>query len=320
MDLCESTAESRRPAPAWTRALLPALVVLLMGGSVQAESPTISGMWVWSADAYRTTGQQVRLLTFCRDHHFNHLDVHVRMEAQETRARLTDEKELAELLLRAAEAKVTVSALRGSQKMFLEENHPRTLRELQVIVDFNQRLPAGARFLGIKYDVEPQTLTEWRSGGLVREKIMRDYLECLAKLRHALKSGTASGCELKLSADIPFWWDKEDLRLKFQDRIKPLSQHVQDLTDSVTLMSYRRDAGLVKLLVDGERAYAAQLGKSVLPALLHSKAASPDESSLSFHGLPAAEYERVRNELEQWAASRPGIGGVMHHHYGSLNP
>jgi hypothetical protein len=203
--------------------------------------------------------------------------------------------------------------------MFFEGNYARTLRELRAIVEFNNGLPAGSRFAGIKYDVEPHTLEEWRHGGGMREKIMRDYLGCLSRIRRAIECDAPKDSRLQLAVDIPFWWGKEELKIEYQGQKRPFSHHIQDLTDSVTLMSYRRDAEVVKQLVEDDRAYAARTGKLVLAALLHSKAASPNESSLSFYGLPAAEYLRVRHELEQWASSRPGIGGVMHHHYGSLS-
>ncbi len=324
MDHCGTHSDSSKPTLAGFFALGLASALLLASGSNRAAGESaagcaISGMWVWSADAYKTTEQQTRLLKFCRDQHFNHLDVHVRTDEQADRVRLTDEAAMAELLKRAAEAKVSVSALRGSQKMFFEENYPRTLRELQAIIDFNNRLPAGARFAGLKYDVEPQTLAEWRNGGSIREKIMRDYLRCLARIKETLEHGAPTGSRMQLSADIPFWWGKEELRIDYQGQTRPFSHHVQDLTDSVTLMSYRRDSKLVKQLVENERAYAVRLGKTVLPSLLHSKSANPAESSLSFYGLPTAEYLRVRQELEGWASNQPGIGGIMHHHYGSLS-
>lgn len=342
MHLCESEAGPSRPLLAGIQqlcgrrapsvaasggfgvfALGVALALLLAGGPVRGQSEPvpghrISGMWVWSAEAYKTDEAQTRLLKFCRRHQFNHLDVHVRIDEQDGRTSLTEQKELAELLARAAEAKVSVCALRGSQRMFFESSYSRTLRELGAILEFNRRLPAGSRLAGIKYDVEPQTLAEWRDGGPNRERIMRDYLGCLAKIKAALEAGAPKGSKLELSVDIPFWWDKEELKLEYSGQTKLFSQQVQDLTDSITVMSYRRDAAAVKQLVQNEKEYATRTGKRVLPGLLHSKAADPNEAFLSFYGLPTAEYLRVRGELEQWASGQPGIGGVMHHHYGSL--
>jgi hypothetical protein len=147
---------------------------------------------------------------------------------------------------------------------------------------------------------------------------MRDYLQCLAKIKAALDDAAAAGTRMDLSVDIPFWWDKEELRVEYGGRSKPFSEQVQDLTDSVTLMSYRRDPGQIKQLVKTEREYAARIGKTVMAGLLQSKASNPAEASLSFHGLPTAEYVRVRRELEAWAVCQPGMGGVMHHHYASL--
>jgi hypothetical protein len=222
------------------------------------------------------------------------------------------------LLARAAESNISVCALRGSQTMFFEKNYPRTLRELGAIVEFNNRLPAGSRLKGIKYDVEPQTLEEWRRGGAEREKIMRDYLGCLVKLREALAAGTPERTRMELSVDIPFWWNREDLKIEFEGRTRLFSQQVQELTDSVTLMSYRRDPEAIKQLVESAKDYAARIGKRVCASLLHSQARNPAEAALSFYGLPTSEYVRARGELEKSALEQPGMGGVMHHHYGSL--
>lgn len=291
----------------------------VLGRGETASNSIISGMWVWATESYQTGAERSHLIKFCQDHQFNHLDVHFRDEQEGGRVELTDQKELAELAKLAGKENVSISALRGSQTMFFETNHARTLRELEAIIEFNNRLPQGSRLKGIKYDVEPQTLNEWRQGGPVREKIMRDYLLCLGKIHKALEHSGTKSSRMDLTVDVPFWWDKEDLAIEFDGHKKLFSQHVQDLTDSVTLMSYRRDPEVVKEIVKHWGEYAAKIDKKVLPSLLHSRARDPAESAISFYGLPTSEYLRVRRELETWAATQPGIGGIMHHHYTSLN-
>ena len=93
------------------------------------------------------------------------------------------------------------------------KNQARTLRELALILDFNRRQPAGARFSGIKYDVEPQTLEEWRRGGAIRKMIMLDYLQCLASIHQTLATNDSSGGRMQLAVDIPFWWNKLELKI-----------------------------------------------------------------------------------------------------------
>ena len=298
------------------------LLVAAPGGRGQGATPAkgkISGMWVWSDDSYRTAEQRARLIQFCREHQFNHIDVSVEVRKAGGGLAVADPEELTDLLARAAAAEISVSALRGSQRMFGETNWERTLGELQAVIDFNNRLPVKARLAGVKYDVEPHTTSEWREGGALRLAIMQDYLGCLVKMNDLLAAGAKGGRKLQLTVDIPFWWNKADLAVAFNGRTKPFSEHIQDLTDSLTLMSYRRDPAEVKKLVESERLYAVKIGKQVLPGLLHSQAKDPAEAALSFHGLPVADYLRARRELEGWASDEPGIGGVMHHHYGSLS-
>jgi len=49
------------------------------------------------------------------------------------------------------------------------------------------------------------------------------------------------------------WWDKDRFALEFEGKRKPFNEHVQDLTDFITIMSYRRSSQKVLDCVESER-------------------------------------------------------------------
>jgi hypothetical protein len=281
---------------------------------VEAAPPEmIRGMWVWPSSAFATAEARERLLRFCDQHGFNRLDVHLGMRREGARSFLKTPEELQALLCGASERGVTVAALRGDSRMFFARNHARALQDLEALIEFNLRQPDDARLVGLKYDVEPYLLDEWRAGGESRLKVVGDYLEGLAKVRRLLAEKSP---EMTLAVDIPFWWDKEELTVEFGGKRQRLHAHVQDLTDYVALMSYQTKASTVQRYVAEETAYAARVGKFILAGLNTRKLTK--DAHTSFHGRPVEEFRAVKADLERSFKGRPGAGGLMIHHYGSL--
>ena len=68
---------------------------------------------------------------------------------------------------------------------------------------------------------------------------MHDYLAFLRKARLVLNEETPY---MLLGADTPFWWDRDEFVTEFEGRSQHFSEHVQDLTDFIVIMSYWRDA------------------------------------------------------------------------------
>jgi hypothetical protein len=218
-----------------------------------------------------------------------------------------------ELIALAGEHNITVAALRGNPKMFFSENHERTLRELRAIVTFSETLPRDALFKGIKYDVEPYCTKEWKAGRTPPYPMMHDYLSFLRKARAVLEEEAP---HLWLAADTPFWWDKDGFALEFGGKRKRFNEHVQDLTDFITVMSYRRSSRKVLDCVENERRYARGIKKVIFPSLETVKL--KQEAHVSFWDVPNEEFWKVVPELLEAAERDPAIGGVMLHCYRSL--
>ncbi len=281
--------------------------------SPNAEPAKGLGMWVWDSSAFSTPEARQQLVDFCVKYRIRHLDVQVKMSRESDPPILRDAEALKDLILLAGHHHITTAALRGHPKMFFSKNHERTLRELRAIIAFNETLPEETQFRGIKYDVEPYCAKDWKAEGTTLEGAMRDYLTFLLKARSVLRKEAP---RLWLAADVPFWWDKDELALEFEGEKKRYNEHVQDLTDFVVIMSYRRSAREVLNCVEGERKYAKRICKLVYPSLETIKL--EQDSHISFWGLPSEELWKVVPQLMEVAEGDPAIGGVMIHCYRGL--
>ena len=104
--------------------------------------------------------------------------------------------------------------------------------------------------------------------------------------------------------------------LKFEGEKHRFSEHVQDLTDFIVIMSYWRSVQRVLACVEGERIYAARIKKVVYPALETLQLKHTPQHSL--WGVPTEEFWKVVNQLQEAAREDPALGGVMLHSYRGL--
>jgi hypothetical protein len=281
--------------------------------SSNAEQRKGLGMWVWSNSSFLTEEARQQLVQFCVEHRITHLDVHTKMTHDSNKPILKNAEAFKDLIVLAGQHKITTAALRGNPRMFFSENHERTLRELRAIVAFSETLPQDTLFKGIKYDVEPYCTREWKAGGTPLYPMMHDYLTLLRKARCVLDKEAP---HLWLAADTPFWWDKDRFVLEFEGKRKRFNEHVQDLTDSITIMSYRCSSRKVLECVEDERRYAQRIKKVIFPSL--ETVQLTQDPHVSFWGKPNEEFWKVLPELLEAAERDPAIGGVMVHCYRGL--
>ncbi len=284
-----------------------------MPRSLNAEQRKGLGMWVWSSSSFSTQEARQQLVQFCVKYHLTHLDVHIRMTNDSNKPVLKDAEAFKDLIALAGQHSITTAALRGNPKMFFSENHERTLRELRAIVAFSETLPQETLFRGIKYDVEPYCTKEWKARRTPVYPILHDYLTLLNKARSVLNKEAP---HLWLAVDTPFWWDKDKFALEFEGKRKRFNEHVQDLTDYVTIMSYRRSSRKVLDCVEDERRYAQRIKKVIFPSVETVKL--KQDPYVSFWDVPNEEFWKVVPELMEAAERDPAIGGVMIHCYRSL--
>ncbi len=179
-----------------------------------------------------------------------------------------------------------VYALDGFKDYALAEHHAAVLATVDNVIRYNEGSLPPERFSGIHHDIEPYLLPGFN--GPRREEIATEYLElvaaCARRARHA---------GLEYAVDMPFWYDApgdytyEPVEVEFGGARKPLSQHLIDLADGVTVMDYRTATfgadGTVRH-AEGELDYAAARGKRVLIGL--ETAPLPDEELFDFVGMP----------------------------------
>jgi len=287
--------------------------ILAMPMHLSAASAKGLGTWVWSYSAFSTDEARQQLVRFCVEHQIGHIDIYIRMSGNGDKPMLQHAEALRTLILLAGRHGITTAGLRGNPRMFFLENHEQTLQELGAIITFYETLPANNLFKGITYDVEPYLTEEWRAGGESRKTVMLDYLTFLSKARDLLKKKAPY---LWFAADTPFWWDKDALVIEYEGETKRFSEHVQDLTDFVVIMSYRCTVRKVLDCVKNERRYAKEVNKLIFPSL--ETVRLKQDQHISFWGLPSRDLLGVVSQLLDAERADPAMGGVMIHCYRGL--
>jgi hypothetical protein len=288
-------------------------IALALPTSLWAAPSKRIGMWVWSESFFSTNEARQRLVQFSVKHRISHLDIHIKMTREDETPILPDAEAFKDLILLAGQHNITTAALRGNPKMFFSQNHKQTLSELRAIIDFSKTLPNDNLFKGIKYDVEPYRTTEWKINEANLKTVILDYLTFLYKARSILHEEAP---HLWLAVDIPFWWDKDKFILEFDGKSKRLNEHIQDLTDFIAVMSYRRSTQQILGCVENERRYAKQVNKIIFTSLETIKL--KQDHHISFVESPLAEFWNIVSQLLDTAKGDPAMGGVMIHCYRSL--
>ena len=288
-------------------------IVILTPISLNAQPTNGLGMWVWSNSAFSTHKARQQLVQFCVQKRISHLDVHTKMFWKGVKPIVQNSRALKKLILLAGKNNITTAILRGYPQMFFSKNHEQTLSELHAIIDFSKTLPSNSLFKGIKYDVEPYGTEEWKAKGSTLEAVMRDYLTFLRKAGSVLHEKAPL---LWLAVDTPFWWDNDEFILEFRGKRKRFSEHVQDFTDFIVIMSYRRSAHKILACGESERMYAQSVNKVIYLSLETIKL--KQNPQISFWGASTEEFWKVLNQLQEIAQKDPALDGVMIHNYRGL--
>jgi hypothetical protein len=294
------------------------------GQLVKETSSTTFGMWLWHEKWTRSETAQDRVLAFCEQYGITLLPVQFHLKHGSSgrgRPKLRYAKMLRRLVIKAGEKGIRVEALDGAPQMALAENRPSVLAILDVILAFNKSLAPHATLSGIHLDIEPYLLPGWKTEQ--RQEIMRQNLELFEAVALKLR---LDGPGLTFSASVPFWYDEktaadDSCLVEFDGQTKNFHEHIQDLTDYIALMSYRRVAlgrDSIAEKIEAERAYAEWIGKYVCAGMETLKVEG--EPEVSFHGLAPSEFWFQKQKLDQVLGSRGGFGGVIVHSYGTFAP
>lgn len=271
------------------------------------------GMWVWLHSDLESFEGHERLLAFCQKQGIGRVFVEVTFSGSGAAMALERQEMLAAFLRKAGEAGIKVEALDGHQEMSLEKCREDTLQRLEVLLRFHAGQPEGARFAGLHYDMEPYLGERWRNGD--EAGVMRETLETMAAIRERVDREQVA---LTIAYDIPSWYDRhpDTLSIEFHGERKNFHQHIQDLSDYIGIMSYRREAAKVVDICEAEFAYGEKIGKKVYAALETGEL--KDEPEISFHGSRPAEFFEVIRAVDEAKKDSPAYGGVFLHYYESV--
>ena len=282
------------------------------------------GMWLWHEKWVRAAEAQDQVLAFCEEHGINLLHVQFHIDpgsVKRGRPELRYPEMLRRFVDRASSLGIKIEALDGAPEMALAENRASVLAVVNTIIAFNKTLPHMVSLSGIHFDIEPYLLPQWKTPG--RHEVMYQNLQLLEAVALKLKLDAP---QMTLSTSIPFWYDEKTAAqdsciIEYDGQRKNFHEHIQDLTDYIVIMSYRRNAlgdDSIVRHIEVERAYAEWIGKEVCAGMetLEIK----DRPEVSFHGLPAAEFWFQKQKLDHALSNQGGYGGTVVHSYETFKP
>ncbi|MDF2506567.1 MAG: hypothetical protein K0Q52_426 [Microbacterium sp.] len=307
-------------------------------GGAAAESPVIydqdRAMWIWERASYEAVFDEDardRLGAVMDDTTTFGSDpirtIYLGVDKYGTTDMLRDSRDEVAAFVEWARARgyhVQATVAGGTRPPYLgalEQFEHFAVDEFEKVLDYNLAVPESARFDGINVDIEPYILSDWKlpdSGGLPNR-----WLEILDTL---IERRDASGLPVLVGPAIPRWLDSSACctSISWNGQTKPLSDHIQDMTDYIAIMDYRDTAdGSAGIIAQAQHEidYANQIGKP------HSVVVGIETKDLSGTGDPETVtfWEEGRTylegELDKTYAAFQGdasFGGIAMHHYDDL--
>ena len=275
----------------------------------RAEPEPADAMWVWQFDTAAATAElRQELIQFSLRHRIRVLFVG-------TDPALADhEDEYAELIGLAHSHGIRVFALAGKAVWAKKEHHEEALDRLEQVLSFNERHPER-RFDGIQFDIEPYTLPEFRGDA---EAIGSQFVRLIAKAAGMISE---RGHALELNVAIPFWYATGDppVVVDYDGVRKPLSHHLLDAADSVSIMAYRDSAEEQIAVARAELDYAAKVGKK---AYIGAETGPPDGEGIpeqvTYYHQELWFFHEQLEAVRRHYAKHPAFAGVAIHSYDSF--
>ncbi|RKN76065.1 DUF7594 domain-containing protein [Paenibacillus ginsengarvi] len=197
--------------------------------------------------------------------------------------------------------------------------HDTATKQIERVINFNLASPADARFDGVNVDIEPYISPDFKSPDRFLQK---QYLDGLNKM---IQRRNVSGTGLAIGPAIPRWYDTsaDASAIEWNGTVKPLSQHIQDITDYISIMDYRDTAdgsnGLIAS-AQGEIDYAASIGKPnsvVIGVETLDVANSSDPYDVTFRQKGRAALEQELDKVYAAFGTTSSFGGIAIHQYDS---
>ncbi|MFD3257001.1 Ig-like domain-containing protein [Paenibacillus lentus] len=198
--------------------------------------------------------------------------------------------------------------------------HELAIREMEKVINYNLSSSAHEQFDGVNVDIEPYILPDFR---LQKPSVQLQYLDIMEQL--VARRDTA-GIALPFGPAIPRWFDSNDPAkdITWNGETKWLSEHIQDMSDYITIMDYRDTAdGSVGIIAhaQGEIDYANRIGKPnsvIIGVETLDIANSGDPESITFREEGRTYMESELDKVYAWFNGNPAFGGIAMHHYDSI--
>lgn len=202
----------------------------------------------------------------------------------------------------------------------LEPYHGYAIREIEKVINFNLSSSEAEQFDGVNVDIEPYILPEFRAE---KPSVQLQYLDILQKM---IDRRDTAGIDLPFGPAIPRWFDSSDVAqdITWNGQTKWLSEHVQDISDYISIMDYRDTAeggpGIIPQ-AQGELDYANAIGKpgSVIVGVeTLDIASSGDPETITFREEGRLYMESELDKVYAAFNGNPAFGGMAMHHYDSI--
>ncbi|RAV19683.1 cadherin-like beta sandwich domain-containing protein [Paenibacillus contaminans] len=200
------------------------------------------------------------------------------------------------------------------------EFHDTAIRHFEQVLNYNISSASEERFDGVNVDIEPYISPDFKD---IYPSLQIQYLEMTEKM---VERRNATGMNLPYGPAIPKWYDTSDQakNITYNGQTKWLSEHVQDITDYISIMNYRDTAdGSAGIIAgaQGEIEYANKIGKPnsvVIGVETLDIANSGDPETITFReegrDVMEADLDKVYTAFGQDAS----FGGIAMHHYDSI--
>lgn len=275
----------------------------------QAQSDHVKAMWVWNFyTSVSTQEQRNELIQFSLNNHINLLFIGSYQSLSE------HSSDYAELIRIAHQKGIRIFALAGKASWALEENHQEVLDHIDQVLAYNSTHPS-AQLDGLQLDIEPYRLAGFWTH---MDPIGLQFLQILQKSVDLIDSSNSKDIEFNIA--IPFWYatSKPPIIVTYNDTSKPLSQHILDRVDSVSIMAYRDNADAQIQVTKTDIAYAETINKKVyvgvetIPPIVDS---IPDW--ITYHNKNTFYLNEQLELIEHYYNNLHAFGGIAIHTYDS---
>ncbi|GGJ33075.1 hypothetical protein [Deinococcus roseus] len=283
---------------------LSSFLLLFVASCAQQPAPSASstevdtqalafGAAVWTySDLVGQPKVKTAFYNFASSHPINNIYLEAEYNLQNRPA------QLASFIQDAASRKFKVELLTGYSNWALVANQPRAVAFAQSAAKFAQQYPQTTG-TSLHLDVEPYLLPEWT---VSPQNVASQYLDMLAQVK------TTLGSSMKLTVDIPCWFD--EIQVTRNSQTRPLSEWVIAAVDTTVLMDYRDTTQGIINSGYNEILYAGALGKKVVLGVNTKNENGLSPASTTFYEEGTRSMEKTLSTVNSNLSLQAGYGGL----------